>query len=129
MQTTIIITLSLHILAATFWAGSTFVLARTGGKGAEQLLRPQIGAATVAILSGAYLGHLLHAGSFETPEKLLATGAGCALVAYLVQIWLAIGLGGRSPDEAAASRLAAGERLAAILLAITTVCMAAARYA
>lgn len=129
MQATIVIALSLHILAATFWAGSTFVLARTGGKGAEQLLRPQIGAATIAIMSGAYLGHLLHAGSFETPEKLLAAGAGCALVAFLVQIWLVIGSRGRTLDEAAASRMAAGERLAAVLLAITTVCMAAARYA
>jgi hypothetical protein len=129
MQTIIIIALSLHILAATFWAGSTFVLARSGGKGAEQLLRPQIGAGTVAIVSGAYLGHLLHAGSFETPEKLLAAGAGCALVAFLVQIRLAIGLRGRAIDEAATSRMAAGERLAAILLAITTISMAAARYA
>jgi hypothetical protein len=129
MQTIIIIALSLHILAATFWAGSSFVLARAGGKGAEQLLRPQIGAASVAILAGAYLWHLLHTGSFEAPEKWLAAGAGCAFVAFLVQIWLLIGLRGRPVDEVATSRMAAGERLAAGLLAITAVCMAAARYA
>ena len=129
MQTTIIIALSLHILAATFWAGTTFVLARTGGKGAEALLRPQIGAATVAVLTGAYLGHLLHAGSFQAPEKLLAAGAACALIALAVQVLLALGLRGRIVDDNSTNRIAAGERLAAVLLAVTTVCMAAARYA
>jgi uncharacterized membrane protein len=129
MQTTIIVALSLHILAATFWAGTTFVLARAGGKGADRLIGPQLGAATVAILTGAYLGHLLHAGSFETPEKLLAAGAACALIAFLVQLLLALGLRGRTIDDIAISRMAAGERFAAVLLAVTTVCMAAARYA
>ena len=30
MQTTLVITLVLHVLSGLFWAGSTFTLARTG---------------------------------------------------------------------------------------------------
>ena len=52
MQLLFIIALSLHILAATFWAGATFTLARTNGEGAEKLLRPQMGAAVLAALTG-----------------------------------------------------------------------------
>src|SRR4030088_3646425 len=81
MQIALIITLSLHILSSVCWAGTSFVLARTGGIGGEQLFRPQMGAAVIAVLSGGYLGHLVHAGSFGTAEQILAVGALCALVA------------------------------------------------
>src|SRR5712672_784019 len=88
MQTALIITLSLHVLSSVFWAGSSFALARTGAAGGEQLVFPQLGAATIAILTGAYLGHLghlVHAGSFGTTEQVLALGAVCALIAVGVQ--------------------------------------------
>src|SRR6195256_1765254 len=81
MQIALIIALSLHILSTVFWAGTTFTLARIGGVGGEQLFRPQMGAAVIAVLSGGYLGHLVHAGSFGTAEQILAVGALCALVA------------------------------------------------
>ncbi|MGY4318547.1 hypothetical protein [Bradyrhizobium sp. JR3.5] len=55
MQIVLIIALSLHVLSSVFWAGSSFTLARTGGLGGEKLLVPQIGAATVAIVTGATL--------------------------------------------------------------------------
>lgn len=52
MQTALVIALSLHVLSSVFWAGSSFALARTGGAGGEQLVFPQLGAATIAILTG-----------------------------------------------------------------------------
>jgi hypothetical protein len=134
MQIALIITLSLHILSAVFWAGTSFALARTGGIGGEQLFRPQMGAAVIAVLSGGYLWHLVHAGSFGTAEQILAVGALCALVAAGVQG----ALGGRAirslrngkADEAdARSRIATAQRIAAALLAVTAICMGAARYA
>jgi uncharacterized membrane protein len=134
MQQILMIALSLHILAAVFWAGSTFTLARSGGVGAEQLFRPQMGAATVAVLSGTYLWHSVHEGSFGTAETWLAVGAVCALIAAAVQ-GFGVGSGVRAlrkaegGDPAARSRIAAACRLAAILLAVTTVSMAASRYA
>ncbi len=129
MQTALIIALSLHILSSVFWAGTSFTLARTGGAGGEQLFRPQMGAAAVAVLTGGYLGHLAHAGT----EQILAVGALAALVAAGVQG----AIGGRAirslrngtADEAAArSRIATAQRVAAGLLAVTAVCMGAARY-
>jgi len=133
MQIALIIALSLHILSSVFWAGTSFTLARTGGVGGELLFRPQMGAATIAVLSGGYLGHLAHAGSFGPAEQLLAVGALAALVAAGVQG--AIGGGAirslrSGTDEAGArSRIAKAQRIAAALLAVTAVCMGAARYA
>jgi uncharacterized membrane protein len=134
MQIALIITLSLHVLSSVFWAGSSFTLARTGGLGGEKLFRPQMGAAVVAILTGAYLGHAVHESAFGTAEKILAAGALAALIAAGVQG----AIGGRAirnlhsgtADEAGARpRIATAQRIAAILLAVTAVCMGAARYA
>ena len=134
MQIALIITLSLHILSSVFWAGTSFTLARTGGVGGELLFRPQMGAATIAVLSGGYLGHLAHAGSFGTAEQILAVGALAALVAAGVQG--AIGgrairslRAGTADETGARSRIATAQRIAAVLLAMTAVCMGAARYA
>src|SRR6059036_2237466 len=74
MQTALVIALSLHVLSSVFWAGSSFTLARTGGAGGEQLIGPQMGAAAVTILTGAYLGHSVHAGMFGTAEQILGSG-------------------------------------------------------
>src|SRR5260370_2809816 len=81
MQIALIIALSLHILSAVFWAGTSFTLARTGGAGGEQLFRPQMGAAVIAVLSGFYLAHLVHSATFCTTEQVLAVGALPALIA------------------------------------------------
>ena len=133
MQIALIIALSLHILSTVFWAGTSFTLTRTGGVGGEQLFRPQMGAAVIAVLTGGYLGHLVHAGAFGTAEQILAVGALAALVAAGVQG----AIGGRAirslrtgtADEAGVrSRIATAQRVAAALLAVTAVCMAAARY-
>ncbi len=122
MQTILITALSLHILSSMFWAGSSFVLARTGGAGAEQLFRPQMGAAAIAILTGGYLWSLLHADSFGPGEKVLALGAILALFAAAVQGMLV----GRAAGDR--SRMVLGERIGSGLLAGTVICMAAARY-
>jgi len=93
-----------------------------------------MGAATVAIVTGAVLGFLLHRGTPGIQEHLLAIGALCALFAAGVQ-----GSGARAVRELAAagagdgfranSRVATRQRIAAALLAVTVICMAAARYA
>ena len=134
MQIALIIALSLHVLSSVFWAGSSFTLARTGGLGGEKLFRPQMGAAVVAILTGGYLGHAVHEGAFGTAEKILAAGALAALVAAFVQGLIGgramLSLRGGTADIAGArSRLATAQRIAALLLAVTAVCMGAARYA
>src|SRR5258708_567185 len=100
MQIALIIVLSLHVLSSVFWAGSSFTLARTGGVGGELLFRPQMGAAVIAILTGGYLGHLVHEATF-----------------------------GMADEMAARSRIATAQRIAAGLLAVTAICMGAARYA
>jgi hypothetical protein len=134
MQASIIAALVLHVLSGVFWAGSTFVLARTGGNQADRLFRPQMGAATVAVVTGAVLWFLLHRGPPGIQEHLLGIGAVCALLAAGVQ-----GSGARAVRElsaaggaqalAANGRVAARQRIAAALLAVTVICMAAARYA
>lgn len=133
MQTALVIALSLHVLSSVFWAGSSFALARTGGAGGEQLVFPQLGAATIAILTGGYLGHLVHSGSFGTTEQVLAIGAVCALIAAGVQAAtgpraLARLRRGTSEVTDVRSRIATAQRAAAGLLALAALCMGAARY-
>lgn len=126
MQVLLIITVAVHVLSAVFWAGSTFVLARNGGQGATNLLGSQVGAASLSILSGLLLGYLLHRGSFELTEKILATGAAAAILAFLIQV-IVVRSALRSTDGA--QRLAIGYRASAILLAVAVICMAVSRYA
>jgi hypothetical protein len=133
MQIALVIALSLHVLSSVFWAGSSFTLARTGGASGELLFGPQLGAAVIAMLTGGYLGHLVHSGAFGTGEKILAAGAFCALVAASVQA--AIGgravrslRNGTADGPAARSQIATAQRVAAALLAVTAICMGAARY-
>jgi len=133
MQITLIVTLVLHTLAGVFWAGSTFALARTAGASADRLFGPQMGAALVAILSGGYLWHLLHPSGISRPEQVLAVGALCAILAAGVQALLCgpalrQRAGTTANDERSQSRVVLGERIAALLLTLTIICMAAARY-
>jgi hypothetical protein len=134
MQATLIIALVLHVLSGVFWAGSTFALARIGGNQADRFFRSQMGAATVAIVTGGVLGFLLHRGTAGIQEHLLGIGALCALLAAAVQGASAravkqLSAAGAGDAVAASSRVAISQRIAAALLAITVICMAAARYA
>lgn len=135
MQLTLMIVAALHVLPAVFWAGTTFVVARTGGAGAERLAFPQMGAAAVTVIAGFVLWGGLHAGSFGIVEEVLALGAVCAIVAASLQ---ALSLPAVQRLRAVASeidaaaprrRIATFQRIAAGLLAMAVVCMAVSRYA
>ena len=133
MPIAIILALSLHVLSAVFWTGSSFTLARTGGVGAEAMFRPQMGAAALAVLTGIYLWSQLHAGGFGGPERILAAGALCAIVAAGIQGAMIGGArralqAGRIAAAAFTARAAVAQRIAAALLAITLVCMVTARF-
>ncbi len=129
MQLLLIIAIALHVLSSTFWAGSTFVLARTGGTEVWRLFRPQMAAATVAVGTGVLLWKLAHIGGAGTNELLLGVGAAAAVTALAVQ---ALGAGralrAAARDESEPA-VAAPYRLSAGLLMLTLICMAAARYA
>ena len=134
MQAMLIVTLVLHVLSGVFWAGSTFALARIGGNLADCFFHPQMGAAAVAIVTGGVLGFLLHRGTPGIQEYLLAIGALCALLAAGVQGAGAhavkqLPAAGASNAFAASNGVATSQRIAAALLAVTVICMAAARYA
>jgi hypothetical protein len=112
----IIALLTVHALAGVFWAGSTFLLARTSTGATGGLFRSQMGAATLAVLAGVGLWGTLHRGANGPMEKTLAAGAVCAIAAASLQGML------RKSSPVLAQRLAAG------LLGITVVCMVIARY-
>ena len=134
MQILLIIAVAVHVVAGVFWAGSTFTLARADGVGAERLVRPQMGAATVTVLAGLVLWGIAHRGGFHRVEEVLGLGALCAIAAAGVQGMVVLPatrrLQGASPADATGmrGRIAGGERAAAGLLMITVICMAISRY-
>ena len=121
-----------HVLPAVFWAGSTFVLARMSGAGAERLAFPQLGAALVAAAAGAGLWGFAHRGGFGPTEWTLAAGAACALTALAIQASAlpAVRRLSASPEAGGTRRrIVLSQRLAAGLLVVAVLCMSAARYA
>jgi len=138
MQALILSVQALHVLPAVFWAGTTFALARSGGAGAETLVRAQVGAMAVTILAGAGMWMLTHRGAFGSAERVLAIGIACALLAGAIQTLFALPAAralrtagdGQTRTEAQALRrkVAAAERVAMLLLAVTVICMTASRY-
>jgi hypothetical protein len=129
MHILVIIVIAAHVLSGVFWAGSTFALARSGGKGASLIFRSQMGAASLAVLSGAYLWAAFHRHSFSIADAILGAGIAAAVCALAVQALLvgrALRADATSPGPA--RRVALGERVAAGLLILTVICMATARY-
>jgi hypothetical protein len=133
MPVVVIVALTVHVLVSVFWAGSTFTLARSSGLGSERLVFPQLGAAALAVLTGGYVWHNLHASSFDRAEQVLLLGVACALIAAVVQA--AIGIpalrrfhNGRLDVERVRSRIGIAQRAAAALLAITVTTMVLTRY-
>jgi len=133
MQATILIVQAFHVLPAVFWAGTTFVLARTGGAEAERLVPAQVGSMAVTIIAGAILWRLTHP-AFDVTEQVLAAGAAAAILAGLIQLILALPAA-RALKTAGATaipvfrrKVAMAERLASFLLAVTVICMVATRY-
>ncbi|MDH7798883.1 MULTISPECIES: hypothetical protein [unclassified Beijerinckia] len=134
MQVTLMIVAVLHVLPAVFWAGTTFMLARTAGAGAEQLAIPQMGAAAVTVIAGVALWVVLHLDGSGTMERVLAVGAGCAIVAAGLQalslpaVWRLRTAASEADAAASRGRIAIAQRVAAGLLAVAVVCMAVSRY-
>lgn len=131
MSYVLVVAISLHVLAAVFWAGSTAALARTGGSETKRLFRPQMGAAAVAILTGGYLWHTIHQGAVGPMERSLMIGALSAFAALIVQVAVVGGALREARAEAGAvlpARVLIAHRVAAGLLMIAIVTMAAARY-
>lgn len=134
MQIVLITTLVLHVLSMAFWTGSTYTLSRMGGERAEQLFPAQMGAALLAVITGAILWGELHQGAFGLSEELLATGAVAAILAAGVQGAMIGGarrrLAGAAGAELAAirGRMAVGQRVAAFLLSIALILMTAVRF-
>lgn len=130
MQTLLTVLIVLHVLTGVFWAGSTFVLARTGGANAENLAFPQFGSAVVTILVGIAVMALALNGAPGIPSvRALHVGAGLALVAAIVQasaLPTVRRLRAAQGDAAAQTRrrIANRQRVAAALLAVTVICMA-----
>lgn len=133
MQYVFIVVLGLHVMAGVFWAGTTFTLARDPEIRAERFFGPQMGSATLAVITGALLWYFFHEGVFGTMEMVLALGIAAALAAAGV-LGALVGPARRQlagADEATTAalrvRMARGERIAARLLALTVLCMAIAR--
>ncbi len=115
MQILIVVAIAIHLLAGVYWAGSTFALALSGGRGADALFRSQMIAAVVAVVAGVILWTVLIGGARGPAATSLSVGAACAVAAAGFQgAWRA--------------QPALSQRIAAILLAITVVSMAIARY-
>jgi hypothetical protein len=105
MQAWILIVQAFHALPAVFWAGTTFVLARTGGADAERLVPAQVGALIVTILAGMGLWRLTHPAGFGLTEqgaggrrRLRRTG--CAGPTFAGASGRAITQGGKSNSRA-----------------------------
>lgn len=128
-----IVALGLHVMAGVFWAGTTFTIARDPEIKAERFFGPQMGSATLAVITGALLWYFFHNGLFGNMEMVLALGIVSALAAAgvlgaLVGPARAQLAGATSEKETLLrARMARGERIAARLLALTVLCMAIAR--
>ena len=133
MRIILIVALVLHVLSGVFWAGTTFALARTAGNQAALFFRAQMGAAAIAVVTGGLLWYYLHHASLGTPGHLLAIGALSAFLALGMQGIVGAPalskLSALGESEGLRHRVARSQRIAAVLLAITVTCMAAARYA
>lgn len=129
----LVLCLIVHVVAAVFWAGSTFAMAMPGGQGTQILVRSQILAGLVATTTGASLWKTLHGSAFDTAETILATGAAAGLIALLLQLALALPVRRWAPHTPAAAtggsrRVPTVHRLAAALLLVALICMAPARF-
>ncbi len=116
MRILVMCLLSLHALSGVFWAGSTLALTHSFFELTPKLFRAQMGAAALTIAAGLALWGIAIRGSSGPMAMTLAIGALCAIAAAVVQ-----GAMRRSP--------VVSQRIAAILLSVTVVCMVVSPYA
>jgi len=129
MQWIVIVLIVLHVVTGVFWAGTSFVLARTGGLLVEKLAFPQFGAGVATLCMGLATWLLALRGLPPTPGfHVLGMGAACALLALIVQAsalpavkTLKVAQGGSSPQQ---RRVLISQRVAAGLLLLTVLAMA-----
>jgi hypothetical protein len=117
LHTLVMALIALHALAGVFWAGSTLTLthASPSHRVTPELLRAQMAAAGLTIAAGAALWGIAIRGDHGPMAITLGIGALCAIVAAAVQFGMR-----RSPVMA--------QRLAAVLLSVTVVCMVISPY-
>jgi predicted permease len=120
----VVVILAFHVLAAVFWAGSSFVVARIEGVDARRVFGPQVGAAVVTILTGGYLWRTFHERAGGRAEHVLAIGIVAAVLALGFQTIAFLKL--RAATRT--GRIAALHFPAAGLLAIAVASMAVSRF-
>lgn len=115
--------LSVHVICAVMWAGSTFADALTGTVSLAYSRWPRI-AGVLTILTGALAWRLLRIGWHGEHTYFLEAGAALALLAGFVQAITAVLF---ASDNANRNhhRVLAGQRIAALCLAAAIVCMVA----
>ncbi|MGC8521884.1 MAG: hypothetical protein ACP5PN_08480 [Steroidobacteraceae bacterium] len=115
MHIVVMILLSVHALAGVFWAGSTLALTHSRFEVTPKLFRAQMDAAAIAVVAGLALWGIVIRGAQDPMAHMLALGAALAVIAAGVQ-----GAMRRTPVRA--------QRIAAVLLSGTVVCMVLAPY-
>jgi hypothetical protein len=117
LHTLLMALISLHALAGVFWAGSTLALTHTSPshRVTPELFRAQMSAAVLTIAAGGALWGIVIRDAHGPMAHTLGVGGVCAILAAAVQI----GMRG-SPVLA--------QRIAAVLLSVTVVCMVISPY-
>lgn len=117
MRTWVMALISLHALAGVFWAGSTLALTHTSPshRVSPELFRAQMAAAVLTIAAGGALWAIVIRDARGPMADTLGVGGLCAILAAVVQVSMR-----RSPLLA--------QRMAALLLSATVVCMVIAPY-
>lgn len=126
--------LGLHVLAGTFWAGSTMTFAFGVRSLPPRLFAAQMIAGLVVVGAGVFLWGQLHESAEGPQEHALTIGAVAALVAFVIQIVL-VGrlvlqsMAGRIEASALRVRTLRSNRVAAALLVVAVSAMAASKFA
>ena len=133
MPNWLVILYLIHIGAALYWLGSTFLVAQAKGQGAERQFRFQMIAALITMIFGGMLWGKLHSTGIGKIEIVLALGVLLAVAAAGVQGSLVGGSIRRLRvgvlDEATARlRIRKGERWTAALLALALFAMVGAYH-
>jgi len=129
MQWIVIALIVLHVVSGVFWAGSSFVLARTGGLLVEKLAGPQFGAGVATLCMGLATWFLALRGLPPTPGfHVLGIGAACALLALVIQASALPAVkklkGAQGEASTQQRRVLISQRMAAGLLLLTVLAMA-----
>ncbi|MEZ5778209.1 MAG: hypothetical protein R3E44_07600 [Paracoccaceae bacterium] len=126
-------TLTVHVLAGVFWAGSTSAMANLGSAEAIRLFPFQMGSAALTILAGLVLWYFQLGAQFHTHEQILLAGIAAAIIAAAIQGNI-IGRARRArattanAQTAIVDRVTTANRVAAGLLIVTVACMMIARF-